>query len=80
MMILISSFPIISMAFKIYDVHIEVYEMLEEDETKEKIVFSYDEEIPNQAFYNFQKQVSPIAYVFFSDFKPEVPFPPPKDS
>jgi len=79
MVILIVSVPLIPMVFELNDTHFEVYELYEEDDSKEKVIFSYDERIKNQKLCRFQNQSSPNSDIFFTDHKPEVPFPPPKN-
>ena len=78
MVILISFSPVICMAFEMFDAHVKVYEIVDEDDSKENIVFSHDEEISNQLRFSIQKQLSPNPGILSTDFKPEVPFPPPK--
>lgn len=65
---------------EIYDVHVVVYEICDEEDSKEKVIFSYNEEIKDQRIYQSQKQFSNGLDIFLSDFSPEVPFPPPKNS
>lgn len=79
MVILITAAPLIPMVFELYDTHFEVYELHEEDESKEKVIFSYDDGIKDQKLCSFQKQSSPNSDIFLTDYKPEVPFPPPKN-
>ena len=79
MVILITSAPFIPMVFELYDTHFEVYELYEEDDSKEKVIFSYDERIKDQKLCSFQNQSSPNSDSFLADYKPEVPFPPPKN-
>jgi len=79
MVIFITASPITSLVFEIYGAHIEVYEICDEDDSKEKVVFSYDKEIKDQRIYQSQKQFSLSFDIFLTDFSPEVPFPPPKN-
>lgn len=80
MVIIITSSPISSLILEIYDVHVVVYEICDEEDSKEKVIFSYNEEIKDQRIYQSQKQFSNGLDIFLSDFSPEVPFPPPKNS
>ena len=78
MVVVISFSPMVCMIFEMYDAHVEVYEIVDEDDAKENIVCSSNEESDHQATFNFQKQLSPNPAILATDFKPEVPFPPPK--
>jgi hypothetical protein len=78
MVVVISFSPMVCMVFEMYDAHVDVYEIVDEDDARETIVCPTKEESEHKATFSFQKQLSPKPGILSTDFKPEVPFPPPK--
>ena len=62
----------------IYDDQYETLEIIDEDDLKEKVIFSCVEESKDESFYVIQDQSSLNPNLFLTDFSPDVPFPPPK--
>ena len=78
--VIFTSSPITSSILEVYDVHLEIYEMCDEEDSKEKVIYSHDEGIKDQRMYQGHIQFSTGPKELFKHFSPEVPFPPPKDS
>ena len=78
MVILISASPVTHIILDIYDDHYELFEIIDEDDLKEKVIFSCNKESQDDKFHIIQNQSSLNLDTWKSDFSPEVPFPPPK--
>jgi len=71
--------PITFMVFDMHDHHVKIFQICDEDDTKEKVICTYNEEMKDQNLHISQKQL-PLSFdLFLTDFSPEVPFPPPKN-
>lgn len=79
MVVFITFSPITSLVFGSDNDYNEVYEISDEDDTKEKVIFKYNQEIKDQKLHLSQNQLSPCIDIFVSDYSPDVPFPPPKE-
>ena len=79
MAVFITFSPITSLAFGIYDNHFKIYEICDEDDVKEKLIVTCNEELKDQTILLSKKQLTLNFDIFLTDFSPEVPFPPPKN-
>ena len=79
MVILIAASPLTHLILDIYDDHYELFEIIDEDDLKEKVVFLCLEESLVDKFCIIQDQSSLNPDIFLSDFSPDVPFLPPKN-
>lgn len=79
MVIWISASPVTHLILDTYDDHYELFEIIDEDDLKEKVIFSCNVESQDDKFHIIQNQSSLNLDIFKSDFSPEVPFPPPKN-
>jgi len=78
MVIFITLSPITNLVFDSYNDNNQVYEIHDEDDSKDKVLFTFNEEMKDQKLHFSQPQLSAIFKIFLNDFSPEVPFPPPK--
>ena len=46
--IFLTSSPISSLVFELYEIHAEAHEIYGEDDLKEKVIFTYDKELADQ--------------------------------
>lgn len=70
--------PAFITALDILDEHGITCELLDEEESKDKVLFQIKSKSGHDKHFTIQEQSSICLNRNFSDFKPEVPIPPPK--
>jgi len=72
--------PAFFTAIDMLEEHGIVCEMFDEEETKEKVLFSLNNKLNHHNYFIVQKKSSTCTNNISTDFKPEVPIPPPKQA